>query len=93
MHKAQKKLGLVPSMQDTPLSTRRYRAVLQELLQALHPEAPEYEIVSESGPDHRRVFQARVCWRGEQLATGKGKSKKDAEARAAGEALRAKSWQ
>jgi ribonuclease-3 len=66
---------------------------LQELLQALHPEAPEYEIVSESGPDHRRVFQARVCWRGEQLATGKGKSKKDAEARAAGEALRAKSWQ
>lgn len=66
---------------------------LQELLQALHPEAPEYEIISESGPDHRRVFQARVCWRGVQLATGKGKSKKDAEARAAGEALRAKSWQ
>ena len=66
---------------------------LQELLQALHPEAPEYEIISESGPDHRRVFQARVCWRGQELATGKGKSKKEAEARAASEALRANNWQ
>ena len=79
-------------LEDSP-EEKNPKGQLQELLQSLHPEAPEYEIVSESGPDHRRVFQARVSWRGEELATGKGKSKKEAEARAAGEALRAKNWE
>lgn len=79
-------------LEDSP-EEKNPKGQLQELLQALHPEAPEYEIVSESGPDHRRVFQAQVCWRGEVLATGKGKSKKEAEARAASEALRANNWQ
>jgi ribonuclease-3 len=65
---------------------------LQESLQAIHPQAPDYRIISESGPDHRRVFQAEVSWRGKVLATGKGKSKKEAEARAASEALRSRSW-
>lgn len=65
---------------------------LQECLQAIHPEAPGYRIISESGPDHRRVFQAEVSWRGMVLAAGKGKSKKEAEARAAGEALRSRVW-
>jgi ribonuclease-3 len=66
---------------------------LQECLQALHPQAPAYRILSASGPDHRRVFLAEVAWRGQMLATGKGRSKKDAEARAAAEAMRAKLWQ
>jgi ribonuclease-3 len=65
---------------------------LQECLQAIHPQAPEYRIISESGPDHRRVFQAEVSWRGNVLASGKGKSKKEAEARAALEALRTRRW-
>ena len=66
---------------------------LQECLQALHPQAPAYRILGESGPDHRRVFLAEVSWRSLVLATGKGKSKKDAEARAAAEALRARVWE
>ena len=66
---------------------------LQECLQALHPEAPAYRILGESGPDHRRVFLAEVSWRNRVLATGKGKSKKDAEARAAAEALRVRLWE
>jgi ribonuclease-3 len=65
---------------------------LQECLQAIHPEAPVYRVISESGPDHRRVFQAEVSWRGKVLASGKGKSKKEADARAAMEALRARLW-
>jgi ribonuclease-3 len=65
---------------------------LQECLQAIHPQAPMYRIISESGPDHRRVFQAEVSWRDKVLASGKGKSKKEAEARAALEALRARLW-
>ncbi|HEX5790576.1 MAG TPA: ribonuclease III [Luteolibacter sp.] len=65
---------------------------LQEILQAIQPQAPIYQIIGESGPDHRRVFQAEVSWNGKVLATGKGKSKKEAEARAAAEALRLQSW-
>ncbi|MCX6874643.1 MAG: ribonuclease III [Verrucomicrobia bacterium] len=72
---------------------RNPKGVLQECLQALHPQAPAYRILGESGPDHRRVFLAEVSWRGQVLATGKGRSKKDAETRAASEALRAKLWE
>jgi len=66
---------------------------LQECLQSIHPQSPDYRVIGESGPDHRRVFQAEVSWRGKVLATGKGKSKKDAEARAAAEALRSRLWE
>lgn len=66
---------------------------LQETLQAIEPEPPQYVILSETGPDHRKVFQAQVCWCGKELAVGRGKSKKEAEARAAGEALRLRLWE
>ena len=66
---------------------------LQEILQAIHPEAPNYRVLAQTGPDHRRVFQTEVSWNGLVLARGKGKSKKEAEARAAGEALRLRVWE
>jgi ribonuclease-3 len=72
---------------------RNPKGELQEVLQAIHSQAPAYRVISESGPDHRRVFQSEVSWREIILATGKGKSKKDAEARAAAEALRARVWE
>jgi len=72
---------------------RNPKGELQECLQAIHPQAPSYRVLGESGPDHRKVFQAEVSWRGKVLATGKGKSKKEAEARAASEALRTRLWE
>ncbi len=72
---------------------RNPKGELQECLQAISPQAPSYRILGESGPDHRKVFQAEVSWKGMILAVGKGKSKKEAEARAAGEALRARVWE
>jgi ribonuclease-3 len=66
---------------------------LQEILQSLGQEAPRYVITGESGPDHRKVFHAQVSWRDVVLAQGRGKSKKEAEIRAALEALRKKRWQ
>jgi ribonuclease III len=72
---------------------RNPKGELQECLQALCPQAPTYRVISESGPDHRRVFQTEVSWQGIILAAGKGKSKKEAEARTASEALRAKMWE
>jgi len=72
---------------------RNPKGELQECLQAIQPEPPEYHVLSESGPDHRKVFLSQVSWRGTVLAVGRGKSKKEAEARAAGEALRARVWE
>jgi ribonuclease-3 len=60
---------------------------LQEKLQAVSPEAPQYRVVSASGPDHDRVFECTVHHGGAELARGRGKSKKAAESEAALAAL------
>jgi ribonuclease-3 len=60
---------------------------LQELLQARSTEAPQYHVVSVSGPDHDRLFECTVHHAGTELARGRGKSKKAAESEAALTAL------
>ena len=60
---------------------------LQELLQAVSPEALQYRVVSATGPDHDRVFECTVHHGGAELARGRGKSKKAAESEAALAAL------
>jgi ribonuclease III len=80
--------GMITSPEE-----RNPKGELQEVLQAIHPKAPVYEVIGETGPDHRRVFQSQVSWQERILATGKGKSKKEAEARAAAEALRSRVWE
>jgi ribonuclease-3 len=60
---------------------------LQELLQAVSPEAPQYHVVSATGPDHDRIFECTVHHAGAELARGQGKSKKAAESEAALAAL------
>ena len=62
------------------------KSQLQELLQSNHI-TPTYELVSTKGPAHDRVFTARVLAEGKILATGAGRSIKEAEAAAAAEAL------
>ncbi len=59
---------------------------LQELAAQLSLGLPLYS-VQERGPDHAKQFTALVRVGGEQLGTGHGSSKKDAERRAAVEAL------
>ena len=61
---------------------------LQELLQAQSCAAPEYRVVSASGPDHDRRFECTVHHAGVELARGAGKSKKAAESDAALAALK-----
>jgi len=61
---------------------------LQELLQSHSPNAPEYQTVSATGPDHDRVFDCIVQHEGVELARGRGKSKKAAESVAALAALK-----
>ena len=61
---------------------------LQELLQARSASAPEYLVVSATGPDHDRVFECTVQHGGIELARGTGRSKKAAESDAALAALK-----
>ena len=72
---------------------RNPKGQLQEALQAIAPEAPVYEVLSESGPDHDKKFSIEVIWKGHKLGKGDGNSKKSAEASAAKEALKNKLWE
>lgn len=59
-----------------------YKTRLQEFVQQKDKHAT-YTSVSESGPEHNKVFVVAVHIDGEQLANGEGKSKKEAEQNAA----------
>ncbi len=60
---------------------------LQELVQGWGWELPEYAIVAEQGPDHDKQFVCEVRLRGDLAGTGEGRSKKEAQQRAAAAAL------
>ena len=60
---------------------------LQELLQVDSGEAPTYEVVDSSGPDHDRKFEVVVMHLGQALGQGRGSSKKAGETDAALDAL------
>ena len=64
-----------------------YKTVLQEKLQENGDVKIEYEITKEEGPDHNKRFEAQVSCNGKILASGKGKSKKEAHMEAAKKAL------
>ena len=64
-----------------------YKTVLQEKLQKNGEVKIEYEITKEKGPDHNKSFEAQVSCNGKVLARGNGKSKKEAEMKAAKKAL------
>lgn len=66
---------------------RDYKTLLQELVQEKHNENVTYVILEESGPDHDKRFVAGVSFQQQILAKGTGKSKKEAEQNAAGQAL------
>jgi ribonuclease-3 len=69
------------------------KGLLQEELQALAPESPYYEVLDENGPDHNKSFTVRVMWKGVGLGEGVGNSKKDAETKAALEAMDKRLWE
>jgi ribonuclease-3 len=63
------------------------KSELQERLQAGGGEPPEYEVVDSGGPPHDRWFTVRVRAMGQDLAEGRGRSKRLAERAAAAVAL------
>jgi ribonuclease III len=73
-------LEVIPNLENP-------KGELQEMLQARSPEPVQYELASVSGPDHDRLFECAVFYRGKELGRGVGKSKKEAESKAALKAL------
>lgn len=64
-----------------------YKSRLQEIVQACSKDNVYYEIISEDGPPHAKTFVAGVYYKSQLLASGEGKSKKEAEQHAAEKAL------
>ena len=72
-------------MSDT--SRHNYKGELLELMQANERGMPRYDVVSEEGPDHDKIFTVDVYINGDKVGSGDGHSKKEAEQKAAAEAV------
>lgn len=68
------------------------KSLLQEKTQAELKLTPVYKLMSETGPDHKKVFVVGVYFGGEEVARGDGFSKQEAEVAAAEKALEKKGW-
>jgi ribonuclease-3 len=64
-----------------------YKTSLQELTQAHYGTTPEYQLIAEHGPDHKKEFEVAVIIDGKRYASACGKSKKQAQQEAAQIAL------
>jgi ribonuclease III len=60
---------------------------LQEMIQEKHGITPTYGVVSESGPDHNKVFIVASFMDSQEIGRGEGPSKQEAEIAAAQNAL------
>jgi ribonuclease-3 len=60
---------------------------LQELAQERFGQTPQYEVMSESGPDHAKEFEVRALVGEREVGRGMGSSKQAAQVAAAAHAL------
>ncbi len=72
---------------DLDTLSKDYKTALQELTQATHGVTPQYELLGAYGPDHKKEFEIAVSLNGETISCAKGKSKKEAQQKAAQIAL------
>ena len=63
--------------------TNDYKTMLQKLSIEKYKEYPVYQVIEESGPDHNKVFQVEVRVKDNTSAIAAGRSKKEAEQKAA----------
>lgn len=71
---------------------RDAKSLVQEKAQEFVNVTPAYKVLSESGPDHDKHFTVGICFGKDLIAEGKGKSKQEAEQKAAEAALKVKNW-
>jgi len=71
---------------------RDAKSLVQEKAQEFVNITPAYKVLHESGPDHDKHFTVGIYFGSELISEGKGKSKQEAEQKAAESALKAKNW-
>jgi ribonuclease-3 len=71
---------------------RDAKSLVQEKAQEYVNFTPAYKVLSESGPDHDKHFTIGIFFGPDLIAEGKGKSKQEAEQKAAEAALKMKNW-
>ena len=64
-----------------------YKTALQELIQQKPGRTLQYSLLEESGPDHCKQFTFEALLNGVPIGTGTGRTKKEAEQKAARSAL------
>lgn len=62
---------------------KEYKNLFQEMAHIKYKTNPLYQITSETGPDHKKIFEATVSINNEVFGHGTGSSKKEAEKNAA----------
>lgn len=81
---------LLPYIEEVDKNFEKYnaKALFQEYTQSVTKEIPVYTLVNETGPAHNKTFEVEVSYKGEVVASGTGKTKKEAEQHAAYEACK-----
>jgi ribonuclease-3 len=64
-----------------------FKSKLQNFCQSKHIGLPQFKVIRAEGPDHQKEFEIEVLLQNEPAGRGKGSTKKEAEQRAAKEAL------
>ena len=75
-------------LSNAVLPLEDYKTLLQQYVQQMPGEELRYETIKETGPDNAKTFTVRVLINSNDFGTGTGSSKKEAEQRAAAEALK-----
>lgn len=63
------------------------KSTFQELAQSRWRITPSYKLIKESGPPHNKIFTVNVMLKNKVVAQGKGKTKQQAQVKAAKKAL------
>ena len=78
---------IVPYIESNTVFYSDYKSHLQELVQT-NKKSLEYKVINETGPAHDKTFEVEVIVDGIVFGAGIGKSKKDAEQKAAHDAIK-----
>lgn len=84
-------MSKLPDILENALYTDA-KSRFQEAAQEMVGSTPNYKVLSETGPDHAKIFTVGVFLEKEEIATGTGASKQEAQIEAAEAAMKLKNW-
>lgn len=68
------------------------KSKFQEKAQEIYRLTPHYKVLSETGPDHAKIFKVGLFLGDDMVASGKGSSKQEAQVDAANKAIKKYKW-